>query len=40
MREQNPKERIKNFREVPHGYNVEEAVAEREPVADQKELAL
>lgn len=28
MREQEPKERIKNFFEVPHGYDEEEAVAE------------
>ncbi len=28
MREQDPKERIKNFKEVPYGYNEEEAVAE------------
>jgi len=28
MREQDPKERIKNFGEVPYGYNKEEAVAE------------
>ncbi|MDD3374743.1 MAG: NADPH-dependent glutamate synthase [Candidatus Omnitrophica bacterium] len=28
MREQNPKERIKNFNEVPYGYNKEEAIAE------------
>ena len=28
MREQEPKERIKNFNEVPYGYNEEEAVAE------------
>ncbi len=28
MREQNPKERIKNFKEVPYGYTKEEAIAE------------
>ncbi|MFH1837305.1 MAG: NADPH-dependent glutamate synthase [Candidatus Omnitrophota bacterium] len=28
MREQTPQERIKNFKEVPYGYNEEEAVAE------------
>jgi len=28
MREQDPKERIKNFKEVPYGYNEEEAIAE------------
>ena len=28
MREQNPKERIKNFDEVPYGYNEDEAVTE------------
>ena len=28
MREQEPKQRIKNFEEVPYGYNEEEAVAE------------
>ncbi|MGD2278617.1 MAG: NADPH-dependent glutamate synthase [Candidatus Omnitrophota bacterium] len=28
MRERDPKERIKNFKEVPYGYNEEEAVAE------------
>ena len=28
MREQDPKERIKNFKEVPYGYSEEEAVAE------------
>ena len=28
MREQDPKERIKNFNEVPYGYNEDEAVAE------------
>jgi len=28
MREQDPKERIKNFNEVPYGYSLEEAIAE------------
>jgi glutamate synthase (NADPH) small chain len=28
MREQDPKQRIKNFEEVPYGYNEEEAIAE------------
>ncbi|MEO0095127.1 MAG: dihydropyrimidine dehydrogenase, partial [candidate division WOR-3 bacterium] len=28
MREQPPKERIKNFNEVPYGYSPEEAIAE------------
>ncbi len=28
MREQDPKERVKNFKEVPYGYNEEEAVKE------------
>ncbi|MEO0083533.1 MAG: NADPH-dependent glutamate synthase [candidate division WOR-3 bacterium] len=28
MREQSPKERIRNFKEVPFGYNVDEAIAE------------
>ena len=28
MREQDPKERIKNFNEVPYGYNEDEAVTE------------
>jgi len=28
MREQDPKERIQNFKEVPYGYNEEEAIAE------------
>ncbi len=28
MREQDPKERVKNFNEVPYGYSLEEAIAE------------
>ena len=28
MREQDPKERIKNFDEVPYGYSLEEAIRE------------